>query len=464
MPTFLQGTNLLGLLIVGTPLVLVVIMGLSNLFERKLSEQQTARLVQAANVIGLVATLLLLVTMLVEGRLHVPLDLGHWVDVPNFHFRFKLIFDRLSIPFVILTFALCGTIGAFGERYLHRDAGYQRFFMFYSLFMMGMVLTASAGTIETLFAGWEFVGLASAFLVAFFQDRAMPVRNGLHVWTVYRISDAALLIAAVALHNLTSEGDFDQLLSVDSWPDGHVHGQITSSQAFLVGGLLLIAAAGKSGLIPFSGWLPRAMEGPTPSSAVFYGALSIHLGAFLLMRFSPLLEMSPTLQLLTVLLGLSTALYASLAGRVQTDVKCALTFASLTQVGLIVAEIGLGWHYVPLVHLIGHICLRTLQFLRAPSVLLDSSVLENAVGRRLTWQEDQWIAWLPEIWQRRLYAYGLERGSWDAWMQRLAVAPFMRLFQGCDRWERRWTNWLNGVPAEKRLGSAHRAESLGELP
>src|SRR6185436_17675360 len=121
------------------------------------------------------------------------------------------------------------------------------------------------------------------------------------------------------------------------WPEGHVE-KITAYQALLVGFLLLIAAAGKSALIPFSGWLPRAMEGPTPSSAIFYGALSVHLGAFLLMRFSPLFALSPLLQWLTVAAGLSTACFAALTGRVQTDVKCALTYASLTQVGLIVAE------------------------------------------------------------------------------------------------------------------------------
>ncbi len=103
-----------------------------------------------------------------------------------------------------------------------------------------------------------------------------------------------------------------------------------------------MAAAGKSALVPFSGWLPRAMEGPTPSSAVFYGALSVHLGAFLLLRVSPLLEASPVLSAVVVALGLATAVFAYLAGSVQTDIKSALSFASLAQVGIIVAEIGLG--------------------------------------------------------------------------------------------------------------------------
>ena len=133
--------------------------------------------------------------------------------------------------------------------------------------------------------------------------------------------------------------------------------------------MLLVAAAGKSALVPFSGWLPRAMEGPTPSSAVFYGALSVHLGAFLLLRVSPILDLSPWLCAAVVVAGLATAVFAAVAGRVQTDIKSALSFASLTQVGIIVAEIGLGLRYLALVHILGHGCLRTLQFLRAPTLL-----------------------------------------------------------------------------------------------
>ena len=131
----------------------------------------------------------------------------------------------------------------------------------------------------------------------------------------------------------------------------------------MVGLLLVDRGRGKSALVPFSGWLPRAMEGPTPSSAVFYGALSVHLGAFLLLRVSPLLDISTTLCVVIVILGLATAVLAYLACRVQTDIKAALSFASLAQVGIIVAEIGVGFRYVALVHLLGHACMRTLQFI-----------------------------------------------------------------------------------------------------
>src|SRR4029079_6902139 len=135
-----------------------------------------------------------------------------------YHFSVKIVFDRLSVPFAILSYVLSGTIGAFATKYMHRERGFNRFCMLYALFVLGMTATSLAGTIETLFTGWELVGLSSALLVAFFQERPAPCRHGLRVWSVYRISDAALLIAAVALHGMSGHGDFDALFGAGAWP------------------------------------------------------------------------------------------------------------------------------------------------------------------------------------------------------------------------------------------------------
>src|SRR5438270_4241130 len=116
--------------------------------------------------------------------------------------------------------------------------------------LLGMVVTSLAGTIETLFAGWELVGLSSAMLIGFFQERPAPSRNGLRVWVVYRISDAALLLAAVVTHHLIRTGDFAKLFGGVPWPNGQA--TVTEDQALLIGLLLVVAAAGKSALVPFS--------------------------------------------------------------------------------------------------------------------------------------------------------------------------------------------------------------------
>ncbi len=438
-----------GLLVVAAPLTLVLLLGLPTLLSRPLSERTISRAVQAAIVVGLAACLVVLGLMLPMPSPRATIELGHWVEIHDYHFAIKLVFDRLSTPFVLLSFVLCGTISAFASRYLHRERGFNRFFMFYVLFLAGIVVTSLAGTIETLFAGWELVGLSSALLVAFYHERTSPVRNGLHVWVVYRISDAALLIASVVMHHMTGAGDFSKLLGTAPWPDGVASSAITEHQALMIGLLLLLAAAGKSALVPFSGWLPRAMEGPTPSSAVFYGALSVHLGAFLLLRVSPLLDLSPWLCAAVVLVGLTTALFAAFAGRVQTDIKCALSFASLTQVGIIVAEIGLGFRYVALVHILGHACLRTLQFLRAPTLLLDYRTMENAIGADLPRTPRSWSRLIPEHLRVWCYQVALERGYLDGLLTDCFVTPFLRLFRRCDALERRWTNFLAGSPARQ---------------
>ena len=438
-----ESIRALGILVVALPALLVLLLGVTSVLKLYLSERAINGSVQAVIVSGLLASIAVLALMLIAGTRHVVVELGDWVTLPQAHFQFsvKFVFDRLSVPLAILSFLLTGTISAFGSRYMHREPGYNRFFVLFSLFVLGMVVTSLADTIETLFAGWELVGLSSALLVAYYQERPMPARNGLWMWTVYRISDAALLLAAVVLHHMASKGDFDRLLGRGSWPEGG--GTLPEGQALLVGLLLVVAAAGKSGLVPFSGWLPRAMEGPTPSSAIFYGALSVHLGAFLLLRVSPILESSFPLCVIVVTLGLLTALFAYLVGCVQTDIKSALSFACLSQVGLIVAEIGLGLRYVALVHLLGNACLRTLQFMRAPTLLHDYHTVENAIGEHLPEAKlavDRVAGQRLRSW---LFRFALERGYLDSWLVDYVVTPFVRLFRWCDAMERGWTDLLS---------------------
>lgn len=450
---------ILGLMTVVSPVLLTAVIGLAALVDRPLSERGIARVVYIAVVTGLTAALLILVFMLWSGKRQVPIQLGAWVQIPEYEFSIKFVFDRLSVPFVILSYLLCGTIGAFATRYMHREAGFSRFFALFTLFLLGMTVTSLAGTIETLFAGWELVGLSSALLVAFFHERPMPCRNGLRVWTVYRVSDAALLIASIILHHLHtadhhSLGEFSYLLGgEEGWPFGkapHLP-NFTPTMALIVGLLLIVAAAGKSALVPFSGWLPRAMEGPTPSSAVFYGALSVHLGAFLLLRFSALIELSPVLGVVIIVLGLVTAMFAAFATSVQTDIKCALSFASLTQVGIIVVEIGIGifwpdFRYVPLIHIIGHACLRTLQFIRAPTLLHDYRILENALGEHISHPpkrsrlSDQLYLWF--------YRFGVERGYLDSMLSEYIVKPFLAVLRAFDRAERWWIGLLSGTRSD----------------
>lgn len=442
MPDATLLLQILALTIVAAPVTLLATFFVAFLVQRRLPEPVVGNLVQGTVVAGLAAAVAATVVMLRTGIPQQTVVLGDWAVTPTYHLKLAFVLDVLSLSYVGLTFLLCGIIGAFSTRYLHREGGYGRFFVLFALFLVGMVTASLSDTVETLFAGWEMVGLSSVLLIAFFQERPSPPRNGLRVWIVYRLCDVSLLLAAILMHEINGAGDFDHLVGNYAWPN---HAEVPVGPHFtLLGVLFVIAAAGKSALIPFSGWLPRAMEGPTPSSAVFYGALSVHLGAFLLLRISPVLDSSIALSAFVVVLGLATAAFAYLAGRVQGDIKSALAFASLTQVGLIIAEIGLGLRYLALLHLLGHACLRTLQFLRAPSLLHDHHQLENAIGAR---PRDEAISWeqrlSPDL-QQRLYRFALERGFLDSLLDRYFARPFVALFQYLDRLEQSWNRRLDG--------------------
>ncbi|QDT12505.1 proton-conducting transporter membrane subunit [Planctomycetes bacterium K23_9] len=455
--------HILGTAVIASPIALLCILGLSSLAGYKLGESVTSRLTQASVWLTSLPTVGIVVLMLATGIRYVPIELGNWVSIPeqHFHFHLKFAFDRLSIPFLLLSCTLCGVVGEFTRRYLHREEGYQRFFLFYAVFFCGMVLSSLASTIETLFVGWEMVGLSSALLVAYFHNRINPVRQAERIWSIYRLSDAALLVAAITMHHMTGEGDFGGLMSSGVWPEGSA--AIDSSQALFVGVLILIAAAGKSALFPLSGWLPRAMEGPTPSSAIFYGALSVHLGAYLLLRLSPIIAASLTLQIMVISLGAVSAVCGAIMSRVQSDIKVSLAYASLTQVGVIVVEVGMGLHYLALIHIVGHACLRTMQLLRAPTLLRDVNDLENKIGARLpneTWSD---AGHRRPKFGRWWYRFGFERGFMDVTLDTYVVRPFVCVASFCDRIERTITDKISSESSRESDNAELHPEKINRV-
>ena len=206
-----------------------------------------------------------------------------------------------------------------------------------------------------------------------------------------------------------------------AWP-GHVN-NLAGQEAAIVAVLLVFAASGKSAQGPFCGWLVRAMEGPTPSSAVFYGAISVHAGAYLLLRIEPLLHYSPVATALVIFIGLTTAFLGTLVHRTCADAKTSLAYASQTQLGLIFAEIGFGWTTFAVVHLISHAVLRTLQFLRSPSMLRDYNRVHAAAGGQIDPTGEHYESLLPKKVQVWLYRIALGRGFYDAIVDRFIVAP-----------------------------------------
>jgi NADH:ubiquinone oxidoreductase subunit 5 (subunit L)/multisubunit Na+/H+ antiporter MnhA subunit len=250
---------------------------------------------------------------------------------------------------------------------LHRESGYKRFFNTILFFNIGYSIIIFSGNMETLFIGWEILGVSSFLLIAFYRERLLPVKNALKVFSVYRIGDIGIILAMWLLHHFWHENvtflEMNQTVSL------HAHLAQNSGVGLLIATLFYVSAAAKSAQLPFSSWLPRAMEGPTPSSAIFYGSMSVHIGAFLLLRTLHFWENQLYFKIGLVGAGLLTAIISTVISRVQSTVKSQIAYASVAQIGLIFIEIAFGWENIALLHILGNAFLRTYQLLISPSIV-----------------------------------------------------------------------------------------------
>jgi NADH:ubiquinone oxidoreductase subunit 5 (subunit L)/multisubunit Na+/H+ antiporter MnhA subunit len=387
--------------------------------------------------------------MVAGGIPSVRIDLGNWFEVGDYGFPVALVVDRLSMPLVVLTILLVGLVGNFSSRYLHRDPGHFRFFLLMHLYAFGSLLLFTAGSLDLLIAGWELVGITSVLLIGFFHYRREPVQNAVRVFGTYRIADICLLVAIFLAHHWFGSGTWSDLFPGE-WPDtSHA---VTGTGANLLGVLLVLAACGKSSQGPFFGWLPRAMEGPTPSSAIFYGAISVHAGAYLILRIEPLLQSAPVARYLLMAIGVTTAIVATLIHRTCSDAKTGLAYASMTQLAVIFTEVSLGWTVLALVHIVGHAIVRTAQFLRAPSMLHDYHQFHAAAGGHVKATGTHYHFLVPQKLQLWLYSIGLERGRYDAIVDRFFLNPLVRLSDFLSRLEPSW------------MGGAGNSSLRSELP
>lgn len=343
-------------------LVLIPILGFigSTLLPRKW-ERPIFGIAMGAILLEFAAFLLLGYQWMSAGSLPVLADIGSLKVSDTFAFHIDLYFDGLAAIFLGMATIMTALIFAFSKYYLHREQGFKRFYSTVLLFFTGLSFIILAGNFEVLFIGWELIGISSVLLIAFYRDRFLPSRNALKVFSVYRIGDAFLLGAIWYMHHLFEKSvNFSELSGLAA---AHTGGIV------ILGLLLLVVAMVKSAQFPFSYWLPRAMEGPTTSSAIFYGALSVHMGLFLLLRTYPLWEGSAGVRIAIAVLGLVTAIVASSIARVQSSAKTQIAYASITQIGIMFIELAAGLHWLVLLHFISNASLRTYQLLVSPSVV-----------------------------------------------------------------------------------------------
>jgi NADH-quinone oxidoreductase subunit L len=349
-----------------------------------------------------------------------PLNFKEWVLFQNADYSFFIDFylDEVSAVFVAIGSFISLLIIRYSRFYMHMESGYNRFFQHVMLFFFGYNLTALAGSFETLFIGWEFLGISSFLLVGFYRQRYLPVKHAVRVFSVYRIGDVGILLAMWASHHFWHENI--TFLKLHNNHLVHEHLAEHSAIGALISLGLLLAAMAKSAQYPFSSWLPRAMEGPTPSSAIFYGSLSVHFGLFLLLRTETFWENQFSVRVLIATMGLSTSVIAYLIAKVQTNVKTQIAYSSISQIGIMFLELALGWNGLVLLHFAANAFLRTYQLLVSPSMVAYKIRDQFYHGSR----RSKWLmpGYFVKI-QSRLYAMALAEFRMDQRLNRWVFKP-----------------------------------------
>jgi NADH-quinone oxidoreductase subunit L len=340
----------------------------------------------------------------------------------EYQFLLDFYFDGVTAVYLWVGAFVTFIITRYSRYYLHMEDGYKRFFNTLFFFFLAYNLTILAGNFETLFMGWEMLGISSFLLIAFYRNRYLPSRNAVKVFSIYRIGDIGIILAMWASHHLWHENiTFIKLLNEEAVAE-HLrqHGGI----GLFIAIALLIAAAAKSAQFPFSSWLPRAMEGPTPSSAIFYGSLSVNFGVFLLLRTYPLWEHQLPAKMLIGLTGAITAMIAYPVARVQTTIKTQIAYASIAQLGIMFIEVALGFHTLALIHFAGNAFLRTYQLLVSPSVVayMIRDQFYHFTPREISLEET-----FPRKLEYSLYMLSVKEWNMDKLVQRLVFNPVKKI-------------------------------------
>lgn len=389
------------------------------------SEKMVSRLSLLAGLASFAAVSWLLVSAL-AGSLVTDLPVViKWFDSGKV--SFSLMFDvaPVTLAIAVLFAVLLLLVLRFSVNYLHREKGFARFFMIYNLFFAAMMMIVLSGNATSAFFGWKLVGISSYLLIGYSYERQTATVNATRVLVTNRLGDAGFILSLVLVFYWVGS---------DSW-DAYQGAGLNAMQSGLVLAGLVLAAMVKSAQVPFSAWLGRALEGPTPSSAIFYGSLMVHAGILLLLKLAPAIDASVTMQVVLVVLGALTVLYGWIGGLVQTDVKTAIIFSTLTQTGLMTVAIGLGWYELATILMAAHAIWRAWQMLHAPAYL----TLVNRAARPVP-------KWLQN--RSGLFNAALQRFWLDHMTDMVVVRPTRMLAQDLNHFDESIISRMVGMPSQ----------------
>jgi NADH-quinone oxidoreductase subunit L len=290
-----------------------------------------------------------------------------WMTAGNFRAGFDLQMDQLTVVMVLVVTGVGWLIHIYATGYMAHEGGYYRFFSYLNLFMFFMLTLVLAANYVLLFVGWAGVGLCSYLLIGFYFLRKSAADAGKKAFIVNRIGDFGFMLGTFLLFRAFGTLDFSQVFAkAQSWPV-EAGGQLgTLTFACL---LLFMGAVGKSAQLPLYVWLPDAMEGPTPVSALIHAATMVTAGVYVVARSHVLFTHAPTAMLVVAIIGCATAFFAATIGLVQTDIKKVLAYSTVSQLGYMFLACGVGAFTAGIFHLMTHAFFKALLFLAAGSVI-----------------------------------------------------------------------------------------------
>lgn len=287
------------------------------------------------------------------------IKLFQWTNTPDISIGFTV--DGLSATMLLLVTGLSLVIQVFSTSYMKDDEKYTTYFTYFNFFVFSMLLLVMSSNFLVMFMGWELVGLSSYLLISFWSNKESASKAGNKAFIINRIGDFGFLIGLMIVLNTFETFDFKTVMSLSS--------TISESTVTIICLFLLLGAFGKSAQFPLFSWLPDAMEGPTPASALIHAATMVTAGVFMLVRVSPLLQYSETAKLLIAIFGLLTALIAAFSAINQYDIKKVLAYSTISQLGFMFIAIGSGAYVAAIFHLVTHAFFKALLFLGAGAVI-----------------------------------------------------------------------------------------------
>jgi NADH-quinone oxidoreductase subunit L len=287
-----------------------------------------------------------------------------WFSVGKTSVDMALLADQLSILMVLIVTGVGFLIHVYAVGYMWEDPDFPRFFVYLNLFIFAMLLLVTADNYPLLLVGWEGVGLCSYFLISFWYQQRAPAEAGVKAFVVNAIGDVGILIASFALLTTVGSVAFGDVFT-------NAPKMLTTGGAIVSGItlMLLLGAIAKSAQIPLYTWLPDAMEGPTPVSALIHAATMVAAGVYLLVRSAPLLAMAPVTMGLIAAIGAITLLFSATIGLLQNDIKRVLAYSTISQLGYMFLAVGAGGFVAAMFHLTTHAFFKALLFLAAGSVI-----------------------------------------------------------------------------------------------